>query len=115
MRSNLMRRNDEYMEYVPALRERNLSPMSTSGGYGSPVFGAASLQMTRGMQEDIDRVVSQFFGGSLRPAGLPATTEQQGPQTWVPRVDISQNEKEWCIEADLPGVKKEDVNVEVGA
>jgi HSP20 family protein len=110
-----MGRNNEYVEYVPAWRERNLSPMGTSGGYGSPVFGTASWQMTRGMQEDIDRVVNQFLGASLRPGGLPATAEQQGTQTWAPSVDISQNEKEWCIEADLPGVKKEDVNVEVGA
>lgn len=106
-----MRRNDEYVEYVPQWRERSLSPMmSTSGGYAAPAFGATSLPVTR---EDIERVVNQFFG--LRPSGLPATTEPQGTQTWVPRVDISQNDKEWCIEADLPGVKKEDVNVEVGA
>jgi len=109
-----MRRNDEYVEYVPAVRERNLSPMSTSGGYGSPVFGTSSWPMTRGIQEDLDRVVHQFLSGSLRPGGLPATTGPQGTQTWAPSVDISQNETEWCIEADLPGVRKEDVNVEVG-
>jgi HSP20 family protein len=71
--------------------------------------------MVRGMQEDMDRVVSQFLGGSAGPGGPPATTGQQGTQTWAPSVDISQNDKEWCIEADLPGVKKEDVNVEVRA
>src|SRR4051794_34818595 len=111
-RNKPMRRNEEYM---PAQRERGLSLMGTPVGYGTAVVGAAPWLMTRDMNEDIDRVVSQFFGGSLRPAGSPATTGQQATQTWAPSVDISQNEKEWCIEADLPGVRKEDVNVEVGA
>jgi HSP20 family protein len=104
-----------YEEYMPARLERDLSPMGTSGGYGSSVFSTSPWLMIRGMQEDIDQVVSQFFGGSAGSGGLPATTERQGTQTWAPSVDISQNDKEWCIEADLPGVKKEDVNVEVRA
>jgi len=107
-----MRRNEEYM---PVQRERDLSPMGTSGGYRSPVFGASPWQMVLGMQDDMDRVARQILGGSAGSSGVPATTGQQVTQTWAPSVDISQNEKEWCIEADLPGVKKEDVNVEVGA
>jgi HSP20 family protein len=65
------------------------------------------------MQEDMDRVVSQVLGGSAGTGGVPATSGQPGAQTWAPSVDISQNDKEWRIEADLPGVKKEDINVEV--
>jgi HSP20 family protein len=107
-----MRRNEEYMS---ALRERDLSPMGTSGGYGSSGFSTSPWLMIRGIQEDVDRVASQFFGSSAGSGGLPATIGQQGTQTWAPSVDISQNDKEWCIEADLPGVKKEDVNVEVRA
>jgi HSP20 family protein len=107
-----MRRNEEHL---PAWRERELSPMSTSGEYGSTVFSASPWLMTRRMQEDIDRVFNQFLGGSGRFGGPPANTGQQGTQPWAPSVDISQNDKEWCIEADLPGVRKEDVNVEVGA
>jgi HSP20 family protein len=107
-----MRRNEEYPS---AWRERELSPMSTPGGYGSTVLGTSPWLIMRGMQEDIDRVVSQVLGGSAGPGGLPATTAHHGTQTWAPSVDISQSDKEWCIEADLPGVKKEDVNVEIRA
>lgn len=32
---------------------------------------------------------------------------------WVPLVDIEETEDAWIVEADLPGVKPEDVNVEV--
>jgi HSP20 family protein len=71
--------------------------------------------MMREIPEHMDRVVSQFLGGLAGSGRLPATNGQQGTQTWAPSVDISQSDTEWCIEADLPGVKKEDVNVEVRA
>jgi HSP20 family protein len=31
----------------------------------------------------------------------------------VPRFDIEETEEEWIVEAELPGVKRKDVNVEV--
>jgi HSP20 family protein len=106
-----MRRNEEYM---PARRERDLSPMSPFGGSGQSFFGTSPWQMMRRMQEDMDRVFSQFFGGSAGSGGWPAATgQQQGMQVWTPSVDISQDDKEWRIEADLPGARKEDVHVEV--
>lgn len=106
-----MRRNEEYM---PARRERDFTPMSSYGGAGQSFFGTSPWQMMRRMQEDMDRVFGQFFGGSAGFGGWPATTsQQQGIQTWTPSVDISQDDKEWRIEADLPGVRKEDVHAEV--
>ena len=32
---------------------------------------------------------------------------------WVPAVDIEETDDAWVVEAELPGVRKEDVNVEV--
>lgn len=76
-----------------------LSPASLTG---SP------WQMMRRMQEEMDRLFRPFFGageedGLLSPAG----------SQWGPSMDISESENEWCIEADLPGVNKDDVHVEV--
>jgi HSP20 family protein len=34
-------------------------------------------------------------------------------QQWRPSVDISQNNQEWCVEAELPGVNKDDIDVQV--
>lgn len=34
-------------------------------------------------------------------------------QAWAPRVDIAESEKEFTIKADVPGVKPEDIKVEV--
>lgn len=48
----------------------------------------------------------------------PARTAEGGQETmtvatWAPSVDILEDEKEWLIKADLPEVRKEDVNVTV--
>jgi HSP20 family protein len=74
-------------------------------------FNMSPWQMMRRMQEDMDQVFGQLFGGS---GGPPATAGQQtGMQIWSPSVDISENDREWTIEAELPGVKEEDIQVTV--
>jgi HSP20 family protein len=93
-------------------RETDMSPWS-SGGSESPtsLFSLSPWQMMRRMQEDMDQVFGQFFGGAgsaLAPAG-----QQPGTLVWTPTVDISENDKEWTIEAELPGVREEDVEVRV--
>jgi HSP20 family protein len=41
------------------------------------------------------------------------TQEGDGGAPFVPLVDIEETEDAWVVEAELPGVKPEDVNVEV--
>ena len=38
-------------------------------------------------------------------------TEDRFNSTWTPRVDISENENEYKVVADLPGMDKKDVNI----
>jgi len=107
-----MRRNEDLM---PMRRERgsDLSPWYEGGGFGSSFFGSSPWQMMRRMQEDMDRVFSQLFGGSGGFGATAPAGQQTNLQQWAPSVDISQNDKEWCVEVDLPGVKKEDIHAEV--
>ena len=56
--------------------------------------------------------LARFFGLA------PANTAKGGQELmtlaeWSPSVDISEDDKEWLIKADLPQVKKEDVKVTV--
>ena len=37
---------------------------------------------------------------------------EDGP--WVPSVDLEETDDAWIVEAEVPGVRREDVNVEVG-
>jgi len=73
-------------------------------GYASP------WQMMRRMQEDMDRVFGQF----IDPRNTSASgTGGQNLQSWAPHVDVSETDREYHIEADLPGVRPEDIDVQV--
>ncbi len=62
--------------------------------------------------DELQNRVAKFFG--VTPTR--ATTGGQELMTvaeWAPSVDISEDDKEWLVSADLPEVKKEDVKVTV--
>jgi HSP20 family protein len=40
-------------------------------------------------------------------------TGPSGTVPWVPAVDIEESDDAWIVEAELPGVKRSDVNIEV--
>src|SRR5688572_19011951 len=44
---------------------------------------------------------------------VQGTSDGNGRAPFIPLVDIEEAEDAWIVEADLPGVKPEDVNVEV--
>jgi HSP20 family protein len=52
------------------------------------------------------RMLEQTFGGSWTPL-------MTDPIGWSPPVDIEEQDDAYVIEAELPGVKRDDVNIEV--
>lgn len=54
---------------------------------------------------DMDRVFDNFFNDSVFPSHFNNSGHM--------KVDISENEKEYILEAELPGVKKDEINLEV--
>lgn len=54
---------------------------------------------------DIDRIFDRFFA--------PASSASEGENFFAPKVDIKQKKDRYKIEAELPGVKKEDLTVEL--
>ena len=52
-----------------------------------------------------------FFGRS--PVGPKGGKEEMTAAEWTPLVDITEDEKEYLIKAELPEVKKEDVKLAV--
>lgn len=107
-----MRRNGERL---PARRsqEWELTP-GNEGDWLQPssIFSSSPWQMMRRMQEDMDRLFDQVWGGGGRQGTLAGPSAAAGMQ-WAPSIDVSQTDREWCIEADLPGVNKDDINVQV--
>ena len=54
---------------------------------------------------NIDNLFDGFFGDSFMPAFFAGDAQI--------KVDIKENEKEYIVEADLPGVKKEEISVDL--
>ena len=61
--------------------------------------------------EEMEKRLSTIFGRqSLRPDG---EKEAMTMAEWSPLVDISEDEKEYIIKAEIPEIKKEDVKLTV--
>jgi HSP20 family protein len=93
---------------------RGSSALSPFGGYGSGPFSTM-----RRITEEMDRLFDSFgFGRSFFPSefgqGALSYGEPQGAVAlWAPHVDVVERDGKLLISADLPGVKKEDVKVEI--
>ena len=64
--------------------------------------------------EDMQRGLSSLFDvAPFRHGSLTADRENITMPEWAPLVDIIEDEKEYLIKMDLPGVEKNDVQVSV--
>jgi HSP20 family protein len=80
---------------------------------------AGPFTLMRRMADDMDRLFDSFLGrGTLSPGSLfdddllsvPALPRSM---TWMPQVEVLRRADKYVVRADLPGLRKEDVNVEV--
>ncbi|HEY2815872.1 MAG TPA: Hsp20/alpha crystallin family protein [Casimicrobiaceae bacterium] len=70
--------------------------------------------MMRKLTEDIDRMFENFgVGRSFFSTELWQPGHEGMMAAWSPRIEMREKEGKVCIAADLPGVKKEDLNVNV--
>ncbi len=64
---------------------------------------------------ELDRLqneMNRIFDGFLSPAGTPRSAGP-APRTWAPSVDIAESENALLLRAELPGMKIEDVDIEL--
>ena len=66
---------------------------------------------------DMDEVFNHLFADTLRRfptyGGVGAGSDGQQGREWAPLADVSENDGEYVIKAELPEVRKEDVSVTV--
>jgi HSP20 family protein len=60
----------------------------------------------------LQREVNRLFDDSARPTGR-ADGELTSSRAWQPRVDIYEDRNEIVVKADLPGVKQDDIDIEL--
>jgi len=61
------------------------------------------------------REIEDMFDRYTRAIGRPRSDQQQvgTDSDWSPRVDIEETEKEFLISAEIPGISKDDVHVDI--
>jgi HSP20 family protein len=81
-------------------------------------FSASPFALMRRMAEDMDRMFESFGFGRGRPgprrwSDLPESFGGSELSVWVPEIEVVEREGEFLVRADLPGLKREDVRLEV--
>jgi len=57
------------------------------------------------VQDQMNRLFRNIWGGGQR--------DEADYGAWMPAVDLREEEKQYVIEADLPGVKKDDIEINI--
>src|SRR5262245_58011022 len=101
-KNNSERNTEEFKETRPRASLARREPAS---------WLATPADLMRRFRDEMDRVFEDFgFGGLARV--LP-TRDTFGLGLWSPQVEIVEREGQLIIRADLPGLKKEDVKVDL--
>ncbi|MEA2407526.1 MAG: polymerase primary sigma factor [Thermoleophilaceae bacterium] len=77
-------------------------PVRRGNGASRPVQRSEPFRELEALQQRTAELMQSRWSG----AGLAATT-------WTPRVDIEETGEAWVVETDLPGVRNDDIDVEV--
>ena len=95
--SSLARANrEELSSYIPSPSE----------------FFSNPFAMMRRMHEEMDRMFAQTFGGGMLSGGLGGHSSA-GLGIWSPAIEVHQKDNALEVCAELPGLKPEEVHVEV--
>jgi HSP20 family protein len=88
-----------------------LQQRSSGSGFGTP-FTVSPFSLMRRMMEDMDRMFEDLGGGGSQLRG--GTLQRGGLTTaWAPAVDVFERDGQLVVRADLPGLKRDEVRIEV--
>jgi len=96
-------------------QQRNIARREQS--YPSP-FSNSPFAFMRRFTEDMDRLFGDFgFGSGLAPSFgrnfLASSLGDVSQTLWTPQIEMFERDGQLVVRADLPGVSKDDVNVEI--
>lgn len=73
-----------------------------------PMWGLRPWRPFREL-EDVERFFENVWGGTF----LPITWRQLAGDGWTPAIELLEKDDKFIAKADLPGMKKEDIDVSV--
>lgn len=85
-------------------------------------YGVGPFSMMRRFNEEMDRLFENFglgrpfapsLFGSWGGRTSPWSGAREGMELWSPNVDVCEREGNFCVAVDLPGMNKDDVNVQI--
>jgi HSP20 family protein len=91
--------------------------MMPSGGRETGMMRARSpFELMSHLSQQMDRLFEDFWGSPF-PSSAPARwhdwERSESLASWMPAVEVHQHDGEIVVRADLPGMKKDDVKVEI--
>jgi HSP20 family protein len=93
---------DRTTAITPAREERRTGLSRPLGWSGNP------FRVMQRLVDEMDRMFDDFGVGGRSPL-----SRETGGQIWAPDVEVLQRNNELIIRADLPGLKPEEVSVDV--
>ena len=96
--------NGEPAALPAALQKRNVEEVAGR-------LAATPITVMRKFSEELDRLFEDFGGRGWLTPMLDKAQLPEGP--WSPQVEIFERDNELVLRADLPGLTKDDVNVEI--
>jgi HSP20 family protein len=89
---------------------KDFQALEPSRGNTPTPFGISPFSVVKRFGEEMDRLFSDY---GLNRDWIPSALVGEARRTWQPQVEIFENDGELVVRAELPGLKKEDVNVEL--
>ena len=73
------------------------------------------FSMMRQLSRDMDRLFDSFFGTGFGSSSWGAGGREalDAPTLWSPRIDVQRRDDALVLKADLPGVSKEDLKIDI--
>jgi HSP20 family protein len=102
--------NQEEQGQQGVQRSRGASAPLQRGTHGTNPFAMSPFSLMRRFSEDVDRLFGGFFGPSLLSNDWPSDF---AAKSFWPEIDVQHTGDKLLIQADVPGLKKEDVHVDV--
>ena len=100
---------------------RTLAPRRGSAldPYDYAAYGGSPFRLMRRLNDDLDRLFENFGLGRLFPettwpTGIARFGVQEGqPALWSPHIEMFEQEGKLVVQADLPGLRREDVHARI--